>query len=86
MLSAQKGSGRIEFGLSAWTVVCFDSICAVEWEKKLGVIALNGPLNQVGLDFLRLKQGAERTFNRPTDCPRSILSKHRFTPFFKRPS
>ena len=55
MLDAQKGSCRIELGLCGWTVVCFDSICAVEREKKLGVVALNGPLYQVRLNSLRLR-------------------------------
>lgn len=52
MLDAQKGSCRIEFGLCGWTVVCFDSICAVEREKKLRVVALNGPLCQVRSYFV----------------------------------
>ena len=44
MFNPQKGSQRIELDLCAWAVGCFDSIRAVEREKKFGVIALNGPL------------------------------------------
>lgn len=55
MLGAQKGGRGTDLALCGWTVVCFDGICAVEWEKKLGVIALNGPLNQVRLDSIRWK-------------------------------
>ena len=44
MFNAQKGGQRIEFDFCAWAVGCFDGICAVEREKKFGVIALNGPL------------------------------------------
>ena len=47
MFNPQKGSQRIELDLCAWAVGCFDSIRAVEREKKFGAIALNGPLCQV---------------------------------------
>ena len=47
MLNVQKGSERIDFDPCRRTVVRFEGVRALKWEKELGTVALNGPLSQI---------------------------------------